>query len=340
MRFAAVFLIALSFWLPTSLAFGQPAAESATPEQATSDPRQQAHQLALKGIKLFEARDYEGAIAHLEQAELKFHAPSHLLFMARAHHKLGHLQAAYALFVQLAIEPLPQYAPKAFLKAQQTARARVAELRSKITGVMITVSGVALELATVRINGRKIENRKLIYPVPLPAGEHRISASAEQMTTATTKITVTSNPGPQTVNLELRPVPLPPPEPPPLPLPPPEQEQAGSLVPAITAFGVGAAALAVGFITGGIAFAKANDIKEHCDGNICPAHQQSEVDSVADIAMASNISFIVAGVAATAGVVLLILRPGGDSSTTHNGSRGLALGAVLGPGSLKFVGRF
>lgn len=106
----------------------------------------------------------------------------------------------------------------------------------------------------------------------------------------------------------------------------------GSLVPAIAAFGVAGVGLGIGAVTGLMTFSKVSDFNEACPGGQCSPSEQARLDSANTVATVSTVSFVVAGVAAAAGVTLLILRPGGQAQEQ--------VSVVAAPGWIGARGRF
>jgi hypothetical protein len=74
------------------------------------------------------------------------------------------------------------------------------------------------------------------------------------------------------------------------------------------AFGVGGAGLLLGGITGIVALGDHSTLADKCK-NGCPADQKGTLDSYHTMGLLSTVGFIVAGVGAAAGVVLLVTQP-------------------------------
>jgi hypothetical protein len=108
----------------------------------------------------------------------------------------------------------------------------------------------------------------------------------------------------------------------------------GSLVPGFAVLGVGAAGLIAGGVTGAIAFTKTNAIKTHCIGIQCPTQYEADGDEANAFATASTATFIIGGVVAATGVVLLVVRPG-DAAAPR-----ASVALVAGPGSIGLKGTF
>ncbi len=87
-RLACALLISLA--LPSaSAAAGEPGAGASADD--LSQRRDAARELAQRGLQKIDAGDVSGGLALLLEAEAKFHAPTHLLFIAQAYASLGKL---------------------------------------------------------------------------------------------------------------------------------------------------------------------------------------------------------------------------------------------------------
>jgi hypothetical protein len=106
------------------------------------------------------------------------------------------------------------------------------------------------------------------------------------------------------------------------------------------AFGVGAAGLILGGVTGGLAMGAHSTLAGECPGGTCPTDKQSDLDSYHLLGTLSTVGFAVGGVGVAAGVVLLLVQPKSDAAPPAAASSGLSVTPVLGPGSIGAVGRF
>jgi hypothetical protein len=104
------------------------------------------------------------------------------------------------------------------------------------------------------------------------------------------------------------------------------------------AFGVGGAGLLVGGITGFLAMGKKSDLDKVCTNGTCPPSAQSDLDSYHSMGMISTIGFIVAGVGAAAGVVLLVTQP--KNPPPQAATTKLQVTPYVGLGSVGAIGRF
>ena len=145
---------------------------------ASDQDRDSARSLAREGIALYQQGRHEKAIGRLRSAEKLFHAPTHLLYMARAHAKLGRLLEAHRLYLDVVVENIPNYAAPAFHKAQASARKELEALSDKVPGVLISVTGAPLDQIEVTVDGTAVAVARLPHGVALEPGEHHIEASS------------------------------------------------------------------------------------------------------------------------------------------------------------------
>lgn len=98
-------------------------------------------------------------------------------------------------------------------------------------------------------------------------------------------------------------------------------------------FGVGAAGLAVGSVTGLLAMSRAKDVERACPGGLCPdAEALSRVDGGRTLGDVSTIAFVVGGAGVALGAAMLVL---GGSRAPRSGVR-----AWVAPGGGGIAGAF
>ena len=99
-------------------------------------------------------------------------------------------------------------------------------------------------------------------------------------------------------------------------------------------FGVAAAGIIVGAITGGLALDGGSDVENNCNDKVCPESERDGYDSSLIVAHVSTASFAVAGAGAVVGVIGLLLSDMGADEEAD------AVEARLGPGWVGVGGRF
>ncbi|HEY3497972.1 MAG TPA: tetratricopeptide repeat protein [Polyangiaceae bacterium] len=153
---------------------------SSLPALAQSDEqRAAAREIAMEGVKAYQAGKYDEAIDLLTKAESLYHAATHLLYLGRARAKLGHYVKAREAYLKLIKEQLPASAPQAARDAQQSASREVSEVEEKIGRLTITVEGKeqAKDLV-VSVDGAPVAQVLVGIPQPIDPGEHKVDAVA------------------------------------------------------------------------------------------------------------------------------------------------------------------
>ena len=111
---------------------------------------------------------------------------------------------------------------------------------------------------------------------------------------------------------------------------------------AYAAYGVGGAGVITGAVFGTMALLKHRSLEKDCPDKRCPhLSQQAEIDSMERDAMIADIGWIVAGVGAAAGtLVLLYAAESGEDAAADSARlvRGVEVG--VGPGAVRVSGRF
>lgn len=282
---------------------------------ARADVTDEARELASEGVVLLEKGKAAEALAKLEAAEAKFHAPTHWLYIARAQRELGRTSDAHRSLVSILAEPIPDYAPDAFLKAQAQAKKDLVGLRPKVATMTIAIEGPRAEAATVTVDGTSIAPERLKYPLALEPGEHRVVATAGDAEAERIVTVALGQNEAVTLDLGGRGEGT---SPGAAPMPGPSgdvgAEQGGDFpILGTIVLGVGVAGLAAGGITGAVTLSRAGDIKDACtDEGVCPPEQESEADSAKTLGHVSTAMFVVGGVAAAAGIVLIVVDVAGD----------------------------
>ena len=270
----------------------------------------QARQLGQQAQTAYDAGNYaESEKLWAAAAKLYAAAPTLTLGLARTQAKLGKYVAASESYNRIIREWSTVATPApAFKDALETARSEVVAVQAKVASVVLTVEGPASPVVT--IDGQPVPAAALGLKRPIDPGGHLVKASGEGFKPGDQKFQVGEG-GSIDVKLKLdraadvAAVP-PPAAGQPVTEPPPEGgKKGGSKTLAFVAFGVGGAGLVVGSITGLLAISKHGDLKDTCPDGTCPASAQSDVDSYKTMGTISTVGFIVAGVGAVAGTVLL-----------------------------------
>ncbi|HUT78854.1 MAG TPA: hypothetical protein VM285_14250 [Polyangia bacterium] len=102
------------------------------------------------------------------------------------------------------------------------------------------------------------------------------------------------------------------------------------------AVGVGAALLASGGVTGGLALKKDGELGDECAGNICTSDSYDLLDQRDRLAVASTALFVTGGIVAAAGAVMLFV----DGTRDESPAAGTDVSLRVGPGAFALTGRF
>ncbi len=122
------------------------------------------------------------------------------------------------------------------------------------------------------------------------------------------------------------------------PTPPIDDEPAGVSPWVYVGFGVGAAGLLVGTITGIVTLTRSSSLEDECPEYQCPADKQSELDSAFTLAHVSTAGFVVGGVGVAVGVLALLV--GGSSKPDDSHQSGVSVQPLVGLGTVGLSGRF
>lgn len=326
-----LFCLALLSALPAQLAEAQPVPDAI--DQAKADARVAAD----RGQQLYDEGRYDEAITSFREADAKFHAPTILLMIARAHERRGRLLEARAHYQQVVQEKLTHYAPKVFFEAQAHAQKELDALLPRIPALLVTVRGG--QEVRLLIDGKPATPGLV---VELDPGEHTVSASARGRVPEERRVTLAEGSTPH-VNLVLKTPPPPPVATQAAPKPPPPETapspalsasaQRGYLGPAIGAFGVAGVALGVGVITGALSLSAVGTLNDRCLDVRCYDDVGGETYDVAQtLGTISTVGFVIGGVATAAGIALL-LWPRTDGGPQQ-------VGLHLMPGGAAVQGRF
>lgn len=332
-------------------------APSVARAQVSDFDRNTARALGQEGHEALDRSDFATAVNRFTRADALVHAPTFLLGLAQAQAGLGHLVSALEIYNRILREGLPPRPPAAFVKALGTAQRESDALGRRIPYVIVKVAGAGAGAAKVTIDGLPVPAAALGVKRAVDPGKHAIRAESPGL--APSEVALTIAPGKtETVTLEpkpgVAPPALPPPAvvtppppavvaPPPSPEPAPPAASGGSTrrVLGIAGIAIGGAGVAVGAVTGGLAIAKHGSIATSCPGGKCLMSEEStlgpEVSTYQAFAGASTAGFVVGGVLAATGVVLLVTAPKAEAARAGTG---VTIEPLVGAGWAGLKGRF
>ncbi len=140
--------------------------------------REAARASAGKGYESFEAGDWRKAIELFQQAEARFHAPPHLLYIARAQAKLDLLLEAKATYTRVIDEKLERDAPGPFKEAQVSAKSEVLDVEARTPSLVVTLSSAAPPGTSLSLDGGPLAPGDLGRPLTRNPGAHVIVAES------------------------------------------------------------------------------------------------------------------------------------------------------------------
>jgi hypothetical protein len=274
-------------------AAAEPAEPPPSPAAGEDAARERALDLGEEALRYYDEGRWDEAYVRFGQADALAHAPTFVLYMARARRNAGRLLEARELYRAIVDEPLGTDAPEPFRKAHDRAATELGLTEARIPSLRIAVRGAAA--ARVRIDGEPVAVGARVEVDP---GQHLAAATAGEMDAAR-RIDVRSDGAVHDLVFDLTPA---------RSLPVPEADRSEPPVwPSALALGIGSAGFLLGIVTGAVAAAKTADVD--CDAERCDA--QDEADrAVARALAATATAGLAVGVAGVAtGVVLWVTRP-------------------------------
>jgi hypothetical protein len=321
----------------------------------SDEQRAGARELATEGLAAFEAQNYQGAVELFRKAESLVHAPPHLLYLARAHSKLGQYVKAREAYLRVINEQLPSSAPPAFRTAQSDAAQELAQVEPKIGRLSVKVEGAeGVNDLVVTVDGVAMATVLLGTAQPADPGEHTVEASATGYRAEPQKITLAeAERGSVTLKLEVDPNARPatpaseatPGSEAASPAPrdgAATRPSAGSKVPAYVAFGVGAVGLGLGAF-GLVSWrSQSSQEDEICSlpGGACPLDRKDEVDELDSKQKTSSLIMLGGAGLGLAGIATGIVLLATGSSSKPASATSAHITPWAGPGSLGLTGRF
>jgi hypothetical protein len=311
--------------------------------QTPDDDRAAARTAANEGLQAFEAGDYARAIEQFERANEIIRAPTHTLYLARAHAVQGRLLKARELYAEIDRQHLDANAPPPFVQAQQDARMELKAVEARIPRVTVEIMGPGDESAQITMNDEPVPAEMVGIARRLDPGTYLFRASSDKSRARSVKVVIAEGER-KTVNLELE---ADAPAPPPVPAAQGSADTgSASTLPIIGygAIGVGVIGLGLGVYFNkqkGDREQEADSLFNTCNPRVCTLEERTRIDGIDDDADANGrnslISFAAGAVAIAGGVTLLLVAPSGDDS---KGTSSSTLRPWVGFGSAGLSGSF
>jgi hypothetical protein len=284
-----------------------------------ADPIDEAIALAQEARRLFDQGSYDEAYRHFARADALAHSPVFVLYMARSRRNAGRLLEARRLLERLVGETLPADAAEAMQQAHHDAEGDLERIASELPALRVDVTGEKAARARITVDGRAVAAG---VPTALDPGEHRIAVSGVASSPLRRRVELERGGGTKRVVIDTTPR---------------ARAAAASDAPAAADIAggvlvaVSAAAVIAGAVTGGLALAIADEVKESCVGEECRASDEDDADEARRLARASTGLLVIAGITGAVGITLLVVRPG---------TNGDEVALRLSPTSLRLGGRF
>lgn len=294
----------------------------ATPARADQEAdRGAARALAADAKQAFDKSDWTKALDLYRRASQLMPAPTLAIREARCLVRLDKLVEAREAYVRTLRTPIDAKSPPPFRAAVREADAELAAIEPQIPKLRIVVEG---KDAKILLDGALVPPAVLNVDIPADPGAHTITGTVEGAAVRTQELTLRRGQRAEVVlQLTEAPKPAPPPiaEPPPAtaaapeppaeaPVAPPVGEGPSARPLAWVAFGLGAAGLGIGVVTGIIATNKKSSLDAECPGGRCPASASGDVDSFRSMRTVSTTAYVVGLVGVATGVVVFVMtRP-------------------------------
>jgi len=280
------------------------------------------------GIEQMEAGHYAKACPAIEQSLALDPLPGTLFTLAECEAKRGRAGTALARYEEyLAVYArLPVDKKRKQGDREATSRAAMATLARQAPQVTLTLAPGAPPGTVVTRDHLPMAATALGAPMTLDSGDHVFATQAPGG--PPTEKVVSLKPGDRAAVVldvaaaAVAPVAPPPAAPPPEAPPAPSAGLGGRRLGAIGSFAVGGVGLILGAVTGGLALGKKSTVNADCgiggDPTACSATGLAAADSLKTLGNVSSFGFVLAGVGAATGVVLLVTEPkpsGGSASS-------------------------
>lgn len=293
--------------LAVALALG-PAVALAEP---TPEETKRALELGIEAKALYDQGRWADALQKFSEADTVVHTPVFTLFIARTERRVGKLLSARTHFRALMAEEVAPDSPPPWLAAKESAKTELAQLEPLIPHATVKLEPAQKPGVVVEVDGKPVEVEKSFEIDP---GDHVVRVVVNKGVEERFHVAEGSSAA-VVIQIPAEGKPVDP------PILPPKTRlvyHPGSLFPGAVVAGSGAAGLVVGGILAGLALSAGGDIDEACltepGCDETKYREAEELKARAErLGRASTGLFIGGGVVAAAGVLLLVIRPGGST---------------------------
>ncbi|HSQ67888.1 MAG TPA: hypothetical protein VLM85_31980 [Polyangiaceae bacterium] len=276
--------------------------------EPSSADKETARGLMEQGRDLRDAKDLNGALQRFSAADQIMHVPTTAFEVAQTQAMLGMLVEARDMLARILNTPARPGEPRPFREARAKAQKLDDDLAARMPAVVVRLHGAPDNAgATVTVDGVAMPSAVIGLSRAMNPGHHVIAASTAKMEgraevdvgeaekkEVTVELTPKAAPGEEhdaSVPLAKEtPVVAP-------------QGNGGARTFGLIMFGVGAAALAAGAVTGVLTLTTQADLSTQCPNHICGPASRDELSTANTLALVSTISFAAAGGFAVIGLV-------------------------------------
>jgi hypothetical protein len=348
-RRAAVIIgiVSSTFALPPAVFAQQPAPTPAVEEPSAAD-KETARSLMDQGVEREEAKDYAAALKAFKGAHALVNLPMTGLAVARAQTGLGLLLEALEMAAQVKHMPVRPSETPAYAKARADADALSQKLSTRIPSIQVVVEGTTDKIE-ISIDGNVLPPAAATLPRKVNPGKHVVVATAPGFEPSSQDVMVPEGKV-FPVTITLKPITA--------SMGPNgtnggtsggngqgggDKKPGGGLSPLVfVGFGVGAAGLIAGTITGALSLSQTSSIKDKCDATTgaCPPDTAEDISGANTLANVSNITFAVGAAGVAVGVVGIFLSRGSGDPKPAATTTSFRITPVVGPLSVGVVGVF
>jgi hypothetical protein len=326
----ALLLLPLALLVQTTTARADDAADTAT-----------ARALGIEGVTLAEGGKCGEAIPKLDRAEKLHHAPTTATRLAECEIEIGKLVVGTERLQRVIREPLPPGAHPAFAAAVARAQKALDVTLPRLATLRLSVNTPPSAKVSITIDDEPVSDAVLDTARRIDPGKHVVKVQAPGYFPTSASPTLAEGET-KSIALELRPDPnarivadasvpstaatttTP-------------RQEGGSKLPALFAFGIGAAGLGLGIYAATVVEEKSSALDRGCTPDrVCPKALGADLDDAKTWANISTAGFITAGAGAATGVLLLILS-GSSSEPERKSAR---VRPSVGPTSVSLQGTF
>ncbi|MCP4751050.1 MAG: tetratricopeptide repeat protein [Proteobacteria bacterium] len=302
---------------------------------AFADQDEEARSQYQRGKELFDEGKYtEAAIAFQRAYELR---PSFKIL-----YNIGQVENENGEYAR-ALDAYTRYLKEGNEEIPADRKAQIEKEIERLKSLVGTIQVVgADENAVLMVDGRRLAVAPFEEPVMVKLGEHEVlvKSSGREVFREIMRVA-----GGQELIVEVEvlttPVPAAEAQPASTPVTDTSPGSRGLKIAGVITLALGGAAAIGAGVTGGLALGKKNELKDNCpqnDGgeNICPPDQSKQLETARTMATLSTITTVVAGVAITTGVILLVV------GSKKSEERSVQVRATTTPESAGFIitGRF